>query len=176
MSGGPSPRPPVPAWLAAAALVAVALTACGGDDDPVEAAPPSSTGAADPTSSTSANDPGCGVALEDVQALLPPSSGVTENAAPDDGRCNFTWDDGGSRGIDVATVSGGRTSTEVPAGLEPIDGYGEEAFGSFNADRASCIAFAGDDLYAVDVTAPGTGATEGELRDLCLQLLDRALG
>ena len=41
MSGGPSPRPPVPAWLAAAALVAVALTACGGDDDPVEAAPPS---------------------------------------------------------------------------------------------------------------------------------------
>ena len=175
MTGVPSPRPPVPAWLAAAALVAVALTACGGDDDPVEAAPPSSTGAADPTSSTSANDPGCGVALEDVQALLPPSSGVTENAAPDDGRCNFTWDDGGSRGIDVATVSGGRTSTEVPAGLEPIDGYGEEAFGSFNADRASCMP-SRVTTCTPSMSPPRGRHQEGELRDLCLQLLDRALG
>ena len=164
------------AWLAAAGLVAVALTACGGDDDAAEAAPPSTTDAADPTSSTSADDRGCGLTLEDVQALLPPSSGVTENATTDEGRCNFTWDDGGARGIDVAIAPGGRTDVEVPPGLEPIDGYGDEAFGSFNADRASCIAFAGDDLYAVDVTAPGTGATEGELRDLCLQLLDRALG
>jgi hypothetical protein len=41
-----------------------------------------------------------------VQALLPPTSGVSENTTPDPGRCNFTWDDGGPRGIDGATGPG----------------------------------------------------------------------
>jgi hypothetical protein len=37
-----------------------------------------------------------------LQARLPPASGVTENSTPDPGRCNFTWDDAGPYGIDVA--------------------------------------------------------------------------
>lgn len=113
--------------------------------------------------------------LEDVQALLPASSGATENSTPDAPRCNFTWDDGGPRGIDVAIVSGGRASFEVPAGYEPLAGYGDEAFGSFEPGRASAVAFVGDDLHAVDVAADGTSSTDADLREPCLQLLERTL-
>ncbi|MEA2828437.1 MAG: hypothetical protein QOG43_2876 [Actinomycetota bacterium] len=159
------------------ALVAVlALGACGGgdDDDPATAAP------TDPSTVTTARattdaDPPCGVTLADVQKLLPPGSGVSEHSTPDPGRCNFTWDDGGPRGIDVATVPGGRAAFSVPAGYEPLDGYGDEAFVSTDDGQASAFAFAGDDLYAADVVAPGTGAAEADLRNLCLQLLRLAL-
>lgn len=54
----------------------------------------------------SAPESPCGVTLAEVQALLPPTSGVSENTTPDPGRCNFTWDDGGPRGIDGATGPG----------------------------------------------------------------------
>ncbi len=169
-----------PARMATAAFVAVALIACGGDDGPADvASTQSTTEAADATSSTTTtekvDDLGCGVTLEEVQALLPPSSGVTENSTPDAGRCNFTWDEGGPRGIDVAIVTGGRASFSVPAGYEQLEGYGDEAFGSFESGRASAVAFLGDDLHAADVVADGTGSTEAELRDLCLQVLEKTL-
>jgi len=115
---------------------------------------------------TSTRGEGCGVTLADVQALLPTGSRVTENSTPDAGRCNFTWDDGGPRGIDVAFVPGGRSAFEVPAGYQSLDGYGDEAFLAAGNGRASAFAFVGNDLYA---------ASEVNLRDLCLQLLELSL-
>ena len=109
--------------------------------------------------------------LAEVQNLLPPASGVTENPTPDPGRCNFTWDDGGPRGIDVAIVPDGKFAFNVSAGFEPLDGYGDEAFVLSDDGQASALAYVGDDIYVADVVAPGTGATEADLRALCLQLL-----
>jgi hypothetical protein len=161
--------------LAVAAVVA--LAACGGDNDGTTSAAPSteSTDAPAAVTSTTPGEASCGVTLAEVQSLIPTESGVTENSTPDPGRCNFTWDDDGPRGIDVAIVTGGRSSFQIPAGYEPLDGYGDEAFSSTIAGRASAFAFVGDDLYAADVVADGTGATEADLRDLCLQLLELAL-
>ncbi|MEA2901414.1 MAG: hypothetical protein QOH36_1301 [Actinomycetota bacterium] len=159
------------------ALVAVlALGACGGGDDGDTTA----AGSADPSTVTTARtstdaDPPCGVTLAEVQNLLPPASGVSEHSTPDPGRCNFTWDDGGPRGIDVAIVRGGRATFTTPPGYEPLDGYGDEAFASSDDGQASAFAFVGNDLYAADVVAPGTGATEADLRDLCLQLIRLAI-
>jgi hypothetical protein len=169
----------LPALAVAAVL---ALAACGGGDDGASddgaTSPAPSTDATDavavPPTSTPADSP-CGVTLAEVQALLPADSGVTENTTPDPGRCNFTWDDGGPRGIDVAIVAGGRPSFEVPPRYEPLDGYGDEAFVSSSDSRVSAFAFVGDDLYAADVIADGTNATAADLRDLCLQLLELAL-
>jgi hypothetical protein len=163
--------------LTALAVAAVlSLAACGSDNGKTSPAPPTDSTdapAATPTS-TPAESP-CGVTLAEVQTLLPPESGVTENATPDPHRCNFTWNDGGPRGIDVAILPGGRTSFEAPAGYDPLDGYGDQAFASTSASRASVFAFVGDDLVAADVAADGTNATEADLRDLCLQLLELAL-
>jgi hypothetical protein len=179
-----SPGIKVVTALAIAAAVTVgavmALTA-GGDDDPATSAPSTTEGTTEPTdapdtsSTTTADESPCGVTLAEVQALLPATSGVTESSTPDPGRCNFTWDDGGPRGIDVAIVPGGRAAFDVPAGYSPLDGYGDEAFASFSAGRASAFAFVGDDLYAADAVADGTGATEADLRALCLQLLELSL-
>ncbi|HEX7277487.1 MAG TPA: hypothetical protein VF244_08955 [Acidimicrobiales bacterium] len=155
------------------ALVAVlALGACSGDDDDDDTTTAAPTDPATVTTARTAPDadPPCGVTLAEVQALLP-GSGVTENSTPDPGRCNFTWDDGGPRGIDVAIVRGGRAAFKVPPGYEPLAGYGDEAYASSDDGQASAFAFAGSDLYAADVVAPGTGATEADLRALCLQLL-----
>jgi hypothetical protein len=162
-------------------LLVVSLVACGGDDDDVPSAAESSTtvdSSASPASSSpapaSTSDSDCGVTLAEVQELLPPTSGVSENSTPDPGRCNFTWDDGGPRGIDVVIVPGGRAAFEVPAGYEPLDGYGDEAYTSTIPGQANAFAFVGDDLYAADVVidgATGPGAAEADLLDLCLQLL-----
>ncbi len=111
--------------------------------------------------------------LADIQGVLPPTSGVTENSTPDPRRCNFTWDDGGARGIDVAFVPGGRSSVSVPAGYESVAGYGGEAYVSTSAGRASAIAYVGNDLYAVDVSGPGVDTAS--LRGLALQVLDLAV-
>ncbi len=113
-------------------------------------------------------DPPCGVTLAEIQRLLGGYSGVTENTTPDPGRCNFTWDDGGPRGIDAAIVAGARASFAVPDGYEPLDGYGDEAYLSTQPGRASAFAFVGDDLYAADVVADG--ATD-DLQALCLEVL-----
>jgi len=155
------------------ALVAVlALGACGGgDDDETSTAAPTTPSTVSTAPTAPDADPPCGVTLAEVQKLLPPASGVSANSTPDPGRCNFTWDDGGPRGIDVAIVPGGRAAFNVPPGYEAIDGFGDEAFASSGPGRASAFAFVGDDLYAADVVADGTGATEAEVRDLCLQLL-----
>ncbi len=160
--------------LAAAAIAVVAACGGGDDDTATDTEDRATTTTAAPTATT-ADGAACGVTLADVQALLSPTSGVTENATPDPGRCNFTWDDGGPRGIDVAFVPGGRSSFDVPAGYEPLAGYGDEAFASFTDGRASAFAFVGDDLFAADVIADGTDASEADLRDLCLQLLDLSL-
>lgn len=174
------------AALRAGFVAVVILAGCSGDDGDVAtaardtAADTSATTSAEPTTTIPPDDEeqpdaACGVALAEVQALLPPTSGVTESSTPDPGRCNFTWDDGGPRGIDVATVPGGRSAFDVPAGYELLDGFGDEAYASTTDGRASAFAFLGDDLYAVDVVADGTGATEAEVRGLCLQLLDLIL-
>lgn len=158
------------------ALAVLSFAACSDDDGTTPQAPSTDSpdpAAATPTSTHSGSP--CGVTLADVQSLLPADSGVTESSTPDPGRCNFTWDDGGPRGIDVAIVPGGRSSFEVPADYQPLDGYGEEAFTSTSDTRASAFAFVGNDLYATDVVADSTNTTEADLRDLCLQLLDLAL-
>jgi len=161
-----------------ALVAALVLGACGGGDDDdttaATAAPTDSSTVTTARTSTDA-DPPCGVTLAEVQNLLPPASGVSENSTPDPGRCNFTWDDGGPRGIDVAIVRGGRAAFTTPPGYEPLAGYGDEAFASSDDGQASAFAFVGADLYAADVVAPGTGASEADLRDLCLQLLRLAL-
>jgi hypothetical protein len=163
--------------LAVVGALAFALVpaACGDDDD---ASTRAETMSSQPSTTMSRPDDeqadaACGVTLAEVQTLLPAGSGVTENSTPDPGRCNFTWDDDGPRGIDVAIVAGGRSSFEVPVGYEPLDDLGNEAFVSTTAGRASAFAYAGDDLYAADVVADG--AAEAELRALCLQLLELAL-
>lgn len=157
-----------------AVLCVVSLLACGSDEPDASS---ESTDTTEPSATTSQVAPttterGCGVTLADVQALLPPTSGVTENATPDSRRCNFTWDDGGPRGIDVAVVPDGRPSFDVPAGYAPLEGYGDEAFSSSMPGRASAFAFVGDDLHAVDVFADGV---DDDLRQLCLQLLELVL-
>lgn len=166
----------------AVAVVAVILVATSGDDGKTDAA--ASADATEPfgedPTATTASDPdepdaSCGVTLGEVQALLPAGSGVTENATRDPRRCNFTWDDGGPRGIDVAIATGGRAAFGVPPGYERLDGYDEPVYGSVVPGRANAFAFVGDDLYAADVMADGTGATEAELRTLCLQLLELTL-
>lgn len=169
----------------AAALVAVLIVVTSGDEgEKGSVAPDTAADTAEPPSddpaTTTGTDPDepeapCGVTLAEVQALLPPGSGVTENSTPDPGRCNFTWDDGGPRGIDVASVTGGRDAFDVPAGYEPLNGFGDEAFQSTSGGRASAVAFLGDDLYAADVVADSTNTTDDELRTLCLQLLELAL-
>ncbi len=89
------------------------LHRCAGDNDPVCVRLHPSTAA------TTAS--GCGVTLADVQALLAANSGVTQNRTPEATRCNFTWNDNGPRGIDVARVPGGRAafkpqSAKLPSG------------------------------------------------------------
>jgi hypothetical protein len=165
---------------AAAALalaLAIALVAgCGDDDEPATAGQADATTTTDrPSEDAEESGAPCGVTLAEVQALLPADSGVTESSTPDPGRCNFTWDDGGPRGIDVAIVRGGRAAFDVPAGYEPLDGYGDLAYEAIGDGRASAFAFVGDDLYAADVVADGTSATGDDLRGLCLQLLELAL-
>ncbi len=173
------------AALVAVVIAVVVLVGGSGDNDDGDSAAPASspdpteTTPSDPTSTTIAagdeEQPACGATLADIQALLPPDSGVTENSTPDPGRCNFTWDDDGPRGIDMATVPGGRMDFEVPSGYEPIEGYGDEAFVAIDAGRVSAVAFVGDDLHAADVVADSTGATEAQLRNLCLQVLELTL-
>ena len=169
------------AMLAVTVLVTAALIAgCGSADD--TAAPSPSTDAtaepatdttrADTASPAGSADDGCGVTLAEVEALLPGGSGVTQNDTPDPRRCNFTWDDDGPRGIDVAFLAGGGSSFDPPPGFEPFDGYGDEAYTSTDSRRASAVALAGDDLYAVDVTATNPS---DDLADLALELLELAL-
>lgn len=152
-----------------AVAIVLAVTACGGDDDGQASPDPR------PPRSSTTVPPSCGVTLAQVQDLLPPGSGVTQNPTPDPGRCNFTWTDGGPRGIDVAIVDGGRATFEVPAGYEPLDGYGDDAYTSSAPGRASAVAFVGDDLYAADAVTDTADTNDTALHDLCLQVLDLAL-
>jgi hypothetical protein len=136
------------------------------------------------------------VTLADVQALLPSGSGVTENSTPDAGRCNFTWDDGGPRGIDVAIVPGGRAAFEAQSGVLPagpdrlengdayetLDGLGDQAWAFGDGRRVSAVVLDGDDLIAADAVAdgdPGGPATAAGLNagllELSTQLLELAV-
>ena len=172
-------RPAVARARALTAVVVVSLlAACGGGDD---VALPSTDTTVPPTTApdpqpdeepAGATDEGCGVTLAEVQALLPTGSGVNQNDTPDPRRCNFSWDDGGPRGIDVAIVPGGRSSFDVPAGYEPVDGYGDAAYTSSGPGRASAVALVGDDLYAADVTSDGAG---DDFTDMCLEVLELSL-
>jgi hypothetical protein len=150
----------------------ITLVGCGSDEPEASSVSTDTTEASSTTIEDAPTQSDCGVTLADVQALLPPTSGVSENATPDARRCNFTWDDDGPRGIDVAMVPDARSSFDVPAEYTPLEGYGDEAYSSSMPGRASAVAFVGDDLYAVDVFAD---VADDDLSDLCLQLLERAL-
>lgn len=190
-------------WLAATALLL--LFACGsGDDDTAEPsteAPATAGGGASttlqasPATTTAAT--GCGVTLTDVQALLPAGSGVTQNRTPDAGRCNFTWNDNGARGIDVARVPGGRSAFEqqsasVPNGptnlkdgspYETIAGAGERAWAFGDARHANVVALRGADLFVVDLVIDGpapagsrsSSGMDAKSLEICQALLRKAL-
>ena len=175
----PNPCPPIESWLASAVALLFAA-ACSDESEPhTAAAEPHTESTTTQASALPAADDEwsdespCGVTLAEIQELLGEDSGVNENATPDPGRCNFTWDDDGPRGIDVAIVPGGRESFPKPDGYEPLDGYGDEAYLSVQPGRTSAFAFVDDDLYAADVVADGSAA---DMQALCLQLLDLALG
>ena len=191
----------------AATSVLLVLVACGSDDKQDTASTPASTepaattaptarsSSATTTASTSAS--GCGVTLADVQALLPANSGVSQNRTPDAFRCNFTWNDNGARGIDVARVVGGRAafeaqSTKVPNGpttlkdgtpYETVTGLGERAWAYGNARQANVVVFKGADLYAVDYIIDGTAPTgaksptgmDAKSLEICQALAKKAL-
>lgn len=190
-------------WLAGLALVA--LFACGsGDDDPAVTstdAPASTSAEALSTtvrssSATTVAAAGCGVTLGDVQAQLP-GSGVIQNRTPDAGRCNFTWNDNGARGIDVARVPGGRATFEqqspyVPNGpstlkdgtpYETVAGVGERAWAYGDARHANVVAVRGADLFVVDLVIDGTApagsrtASGMDLKsfEICQALLRKAV-
>ena len=105
-------------------------------------------------------------------------------------RCNFTWDDRGARGIDVAFVAGGRAAVDsadvgadrVPLDGDVLDGVSGEAFAFGNDRRVSAVALLGDDVVAVDVVAdtdPGGPTTpdglDAGLLELGTRLLARAV-
>lgn len=154
-------------------LVLVVLLACGSEDKPEAASstvPPATTALSSSATTVGRTVSGCGVTLADVQALLPTNSGVTENRTPDATRCNFTWNDNGARGIDVARVPGGRAtfesqSAKVPNGpstlkdgtpYETLAGLGERAWAYGNARQANVVVVRGGDLYAVGLVIDGT--------------------
>lgn len=160
-------------------LVLVVLVACGSEDKPEAASstvPPATTAQSSSATTLGRTASGCGVTLADVQALLPSNSGVTENRTPDATRCNFTWNDNGARGIDVARVPGGRAtfesqSAKVPNGpstlkdgtpYETLAGLGERAWAYGNARQANVVVLRGGDLYAVDLVIDGTPPSGGK--------------
>jgi len=138
------------------------------------------------------------VTLADVQALLPANSGVTENRTPDATRCNFTWNDNGARGIDVARVPDGRAtfeqqSTKVPNGpatlkdgtaYETLTGLGERAWAYGTARQANVVVLRGGDLYAVDLVIDGAAPAgarspsgmDAKSLEICVALARKALG
>lgn len=183
----------------------VLLFACGSSDDGSTAtgtdAPGPTTAEATSTtvrpSSATTVATGCGVRLADVQALLPATSGVTENKTPDAGRCNFTWNDNGPRGIDVARVPGGRATFEqqspkFPSGAttlkdgtayETLTGLGDRAWAFGDARHANVVAFRGADLFAVDLVIDGPAPTgsrtatglDTKSLEICQALMKKAL-
>lgn len=196
----------IPAMLATRCLATAAfvvLFACGsGDDagDTASDAPTVTSAQASATtlrsSATTTAATGCGVTLADVQALLPANSGVTQNRTPDAGRCNFTWNDNGPRGIDVARVMGGRAAFEqtpkVPNGpttlkdgtpYEALAGIGERAWAFGDARHANVVAFRGADLFAVDLVIDGTAPAgsrtptglDTKSLEICQALIKKAL-
>ena len=154
------------------------LVACGSDGDEetagsidVPATTTQSASASTPsTAATTAS--GCGVTLADVQALLAANSGVTQNRTPEAIRCNFTWNDNGPRGIEVARGSrrAGRVeaqSAKLPSrpttlkdgtAEESLRGLGDRAWAYGNARQANAVVLRGADLYAVDLVIDGTPA------------------
>jgi hypothetical protein len=190
------------ALLAAMTTAFALLAGCGGGDD--TAAPDSTaTGASDvsttttePAQDTEQPAPPCGVTLADIQELLPADSGVAESSTPDPGRCNFTWDDGGPRGIDVAIVAGGAATFEEQAAQVPdgdslrngdpydtVDVDADRAWAFGDASHVSAVAIRDGDLYACDYVSDGAGdggpTTPAGLDEdhlaLCTQLLTRML-
>ena len=193
----------MPARPAASMLVlaVLSLAACGGGDDDdvadtaspagataaVTAASPGSTTAA-PTASapTSApvastddgdgDDAGvatCGIDEDGVEAAL--GFDVVQNDTGVPERCNFTWDDGGPRGLDVARVVGRRDEFEASSGVMPADGgqledgspyellsgIGETAWLFGSANQANVVVLDGDDVLLVGMvtTEPVDGPT-----------------
>ena len=182
-------------------LVLVVLVACGSEGKPEAASstvPPVTTAQSSSATTLGRAASGCGVTLPDVQALLPSNSGVTENRTPDATRCNFTWNDNGARGIDVARVPGGRAtfesqSAKVPDGpstlkdgtpYETLAGLGERAWAYGNARQANVVVLRGGDLYAVGLVIDGTPSAGGKSPtgmdtkslEICQALARKALG
>jgi hypothetical protein len=160
--------------VAVVGLVAVlaGAAACSSGD----ASESSSTAATDKAATTVAapgsasHQDGCGVTLEDVKAHLPDGTGVVQHGTPDPYRCNFTWEDGGSWGIDVARVAGGRsafeTSSSAPSDggkmgdgspYEAISGLGDAAYRFRKGTTVNVVVLFGDDVVAVDIVHYGGG-------------------
>ena len=161
----------------AATLVLLLLMACGSEDrpEPASSTEPPTTGQPSSATTVASVASGCGVTLADVQTLLPSNSGVSQNRTPDATRCNFTWNDNGPRGIDVARVAGGRATFEAQSGkvpngpatlkdgtpYEPLTGLGDRAWAFGNARQANVVVLRGADLYAVDLVIDGTPPAGG---------------
>ena len=162
-----------------ATLVLLVLMACGSEDKPEAASSteqPATTGQPSSASTVGRVASGCGVTLADVRALLPSNSGVSQNRTPDETRCNFTWNDNGPRGIDVARVPGGRATFEAQSGKVPngpttlkdgtpyetLTGLGERAWAYGNARQSNVVVLKGADLYAVDLVIDGTPPAGGQ--------------
>lgn len=186
------------------------LVACGSGDSDDSATPSGPESSAATTASTASTATSAassssaprtgspGVTLADVQALLPAGSGVSQNTTPDPGRCNFTWNEGGPRGIDVARILGGRAAFEqqsgkVPTGAtalkdgtpyETVSGLGERAWAFGNARQANVVVVRGADLYAVDLVVDGTPPAgsrtptgmDTKSLEICQALARKALG
>ncbi len=173
----------------------LSLAACGGSDDTssssTTAGSPTSTSSSLSTSSgssstaatttTAAGTPetsapstteGCGVTLADVQAVLPPGTGVGQNDTPDPFRCNFIWTDGGDWGIDVAVVKGGRQDFEggdfAPddgstlkngTPYQSVPGLGDVAYSFTTEQGTNFVVLVGADLVVADIvhSADATG-------------------
>ena len=183
----------------AATLALVLLMACGSEDrpEPSSSIEPPTTGQSSSATTTGSVTSGCGVTLADVQVLLPSNSGVSQNRTPDATRCNFTWNDNGPRGIDVARVPGGRAAFEAQSGKVPngpstlkdgtpyetLTGLGERAWAFGNPRQANVVVLRGADLYAVDLVIDGTppagakSATGMDTKSLeiCQALVKKAL-
>jgi hypothetical protein len=197
--------------LVSVVLCLLAIAACGGSDK--KAATSSSASSASRSSSADASDSdtfsskaastnsvtgggdGCGVTEEDVDAAV--GRNVVEHQTPDAFRCNFTWEDNGNYGIDVARLAGRRADFEgatnqVPAGdqklgdgtpYESVD-VGEQAWAYGNAKTVTVVAVRGNDLVAVDVVFDGTPPAgertalglNSTFLDICVELAKKALG
>jgi len=120
---------------------------------------------------------GCGLTSEEVASAFDQPS-VNQSNTGQETRCNFTWDDVGPWGLDVARLEGGRQQFVDGSGLMPTDDnvledgtpyesipdLGDQAW-AFGSDRtANVVVLIGDDVILVGAVTIGD-ADVGPLTD-----------